>query len=214
MSLNHLSARSVVVLDFETTGLSPNQGDRAIEIGAVKLVDGEVVDRFQALMNPGFRVSSFIESYTGITNKMLVEAASCEQVMAEFAAFIRGCNLVAHNASFDQRFLDGELARLSPAERAGYTGQFACSLLVSRRLSQEASSHKLGDLVRYHGIANDGVFHRALADAEVTASLWLLQVEILAAKGIANPSFEQMVKVGKTPKGKINELLTKLARAS
>lgn len=58
-------ANSVVVLDFETTGLSPTLGDRAIEIGAVKLVDGEVVDSFQQLMNPGFRVSSFIENYTG-----------------------------------------------------------------------------------------------------------------------------------------------------
>ena len=64
-------ANSVVVLDFETTGLSPNMGDRAIEIGAVKIVDGEVVDSFQQLMNPGFRVSSFIEGYTGITNNML-----------------------------------------------------------------------------------------------------------------------------------------------
>ncbi|MGB1975755.1 MAG: PolC-type DNA polymerase III, partial [Vibrio toranzoniae] len=53
------SADSVIVLDFETTGLSPNMGDRAIEIGAVKLVNGEVVDTFQQLMNPGFRVSGF-----------------------------------------------------------------------------------------------------------------------------------------------------------
>ncbi len=66
------SAKSVVVLDFETTGLSPNQGDRAIEIGAVKLENGTVVDRFQSLMNPGFRVSGFIENYTGISNAMLL----------------------------------------------------------------------------------------------------------------------------------------------
>ncbi|MCV5989772.1 exonuclease domain-containing protein, partial [Escherichia coli] len=70
-------ANSVVVLDFETTGLSPTLGDRAIEIGAVKLVNGEVVDSFQQLMNPGFRVSSFIENYTGITNNMLRIAPSC-----------------------------------------------------------------------------------------------------------------------------------------
>ena len=64
-------ADTVVVLDFETTGLSPDYGDRAIEIGAVKLVDGVLVDRFQQLMNPGQRISSFIENYTGITNSML-----------------------------------------------------------------------------------------------------------------------------------------------
>ena len=67
-------ADNVVVLDFETTGLSPNQGDRAIEIGAVRLSKGVVVERFQELMNPGFRISGFIENYTGITNAMLAQA--------------------------------------------------------------------------------------------------------------------------------------------
>ncbi len=65
------TADTVIVLDFETTGLSPDYGDRAIEIGAVKLVNGELVDRFQQLMNPHKRISAFIENYTGITNKML-----------------------------------------------------------------------------------------------------------------------------------------------
>lgn len=102
-------ATSAIVLDFETTGLSPNQGDRAIEIGAVKLENGQVVDRFQSLMNPGFRVSGFIEGYTGITNNMLNHAPSCDEVMSEFVDFIGDANLVAHNASFDKRFLDAEL---------------------------------------------------------------------------------------------------------
>ena len=64
------NANTAIILDFETTGLSPNIGDRAIEIGAVKIENGEVTARFQELMNPGQRVSSFIESYTGITNAM------------------------------------------------------------------------------------------------------------------------------------------------
>ena len=74
-------ADSLIVLDFETTGLSPNVGDRAIEIGAVRLEKGEVVERFQALMNPGKPVSGFIENYTGITNRMLSKAAPCDEVM-------------------------------------------------------------------------------------------------------------------------------------
>ena len=94
------SADSVIVLDFETTGLSPNRGDRAIEIGAVKLVNGELVDQFQQLMNPGFPVSGFIEGYTGIKNSMLRTASPCHTVMSEFADFIGDANLVAHNASF------------------------------------------------------------------------------------------------------------------
>jgi DNA polymerase III subunit epsilon len=99
-------ANTVVVLDFETTGLSPNYGDRPIEIGAVLLKNGEIIDRFQKLMNPGVLINSFIENYTGITNKMLADQPSCENVMTEFSEFIGDYNLVAHNASFDKRFLD------------------------------------------------------------------------------------------------------------
>ncbi|NOH28427.1 3'-5' exonuclease [Vibrio mediterranei] len=202
------SAKSVVVLDFETTGLSPNQGDRAIEIGAVKLENGTVVDRFQSLMNPGFRVSGFIENYTGISNAMLANAPSCKDVMGEFSTFIQNSNLVAHNASFDKRFLDAELELINQS----YTGEFACSLLVSRRLNQEAHSHKLGDLVAYHYIANDGVFHRALADAEVTASLWLLLVDSLTERfKINDPSFALMQRLSKQPKASIAQFLTKQA---
>ncbi|MDN3663601.1 3'-5' exonuclease [Vibrio agarivorans] len=201
------AANSVIVLDFETTGLSPNQGDRAIEIGAVKLVDGKVVDSFQKLMNPGFRVSGFIEGYTGISNRMLATADSCEVVMNHFADFIQGSNLVAHNASFDKRFLDAELALIGRQ----YDGEFACSLLNSRRLTQQAASHKLGDLVRLHNIDNDGVFHRALADAQVTASLWLVHLDILKQEfGIESPEFSLMQKIGKTPKGSVAKMLSKI----
>ncbi|MFM2587509.1 PolC-type DNA polymerase III [Vibrio sp. TBV020] len=196
-------ANSVIVLDFETTGLSPNMGDRAIEIGAVKLINGEVVDTFQELMNPGFRVSSFIESYTGITNNMLASAPSCEEVMSRFSDFIADDNLVAHNASFDKRFLDAEFERIN----LGYQGEFACSLLVSRRLNQEAPSHKLGDLVRYKNIDNDGVFHRALADSQMTAKLWLLMLEEMEQQGIHQPSFSFMQKVSKTSKSAVGKLL-------
>ncbi|WP_394251596.1 PolC-type DNA polymerase III [Vibrio profundi] len=200
------SADSVIVLDFETTGLSPNMGDRAIEIGAVKLVNGEVVDTFQQLMNPGFRVSGFIEGYTGITNRMLSTAASCGEVMGEFANFIQDSQLVAHNASFDKRFLDAELDNIG----RDYNGQFACSMLIARRLIQDAPTHKLGDLVRYKNIDNDGTFHRALADSEMTANLWLLMLEELNTKhGIQQPSFALMQKIAKTSKSAVSALLSK-----
>ncbi|NOI01566.1 3'-5' exonuclease [Vibrio kanaloae] len=198
------SADSVIVLDFETTGLSPNMGDRAIEIGAVKLVNGEVVDTFQQLMNPGFRVSGFIEGYTGISNRMLSTAASCSEVMDEFADFIQGSQLVAHNASFDKRFLDAEFDFIG----RDYTGKFACSMLIARRLIQDAPTHKLGDLVRFKNIDNDGTFHRALADSEMTARLWLLMIdELQSDHGIQQPSFQLMQKISKTAKGSIPKLL-------
>lgn len=94
------NANTVIVLDFETTGLSPDYGDRAIEIGAVRIENGKVVERFQELMNPGRRIDSFIENYTGITNSMLKHAPSCKEVMYQFADFIDGYNPVAHNAIF------------------------------------------------------------------------------------------------------------------
>ena len=123
--MQQMLADSVVVLDFETSGLSPKYGDRAREIGAVLVEQGVIVDRFQKLMNPGFRIKPFIEHYTGITNEMLEGQPCCEEVMVEFSEFIAGHNIVAHNASFDKRFLDFELKR---AKRA-YTGACGCSLL-------------------------------------------------------------------------------------
>lgn len=163
------NADTVIVLDFETTGMSPDQGDRAIEVGAVKLQQGEIVDRFQGLMNPGMPVSPFIEGLTGISNDMLSGAPSCEVVMQAFADFIGDFDLVAHNASFDRRFLDAELAAIDRS----YSGEFACSMLAARRIYPQAPNHKLGTLVEYKCISNDGTFHRALADAEMTTGLWL-----------------------------------------
>ncbi|GIU48134.1 DNA polymerase III subunit epsilon [Shewanella sairae] len=199
-------ADTVIVLDFETTGLSPTQGDRAIEIGAVMLKDGKVIDRFQQLMNPGFRVSSFIENYTGISNEMLLDAQSCETVMSEFADFIGDYNLVAHNASFDQRFLDAELRQIN----RHYSGQFACSMLIARRLYQDAPNHKLGSLIEYKNIQHDGVFHRALADSEMTADLWLAMLEDLQQDfQLVNPDFSLLQAIAKQSKANINQYLQK-----
>ncbi|OZS41564.1 3'-5' exonuclease [Photobacterium sanguinicancri] len=202
-------ANSVVVLDFETTGLSPTQGDRAIEIGAVKLENGIVTAQFQQLMNPGCRVSSFIEGYTGITNNMLRTAPSCEEVMDEFADFIGNANLVAHNASFDQRFLDAELDIVGRQ----YGGTFACSMLIARRLYQSAPNHKLGSLVEYKNIETDGVFHRALADSEMTAKLWMQMLDDLNLDfKIEHPSFELMQKIAKKNKAAVPMFLYREAK--
>lgn len=192
---NSDNADTVVVLDFETTGLSPGMGDRAIEIGAVKIVNGHVTDTFQDLMNPGCRISGFIESYTGISNNMLKAASPCEIVMERFCDFLGGSNLVAHNASFDKRFLDAEFERIHKY----VSGEFACSMLVARRVYPEAPNHKLGTLVQYKNLPNDGTFHRALADSQMTAHLWLAMVgEIEAVHDIPQLSFKAMQKLSRT----------------
>jgi DNA polymerase-3 subunit epsilon len=199
-----LSADTVVILDFETTGLSPDWGDCAIEIGAVRIKDGVVVERFQELMNPGFRVSSFIENYTGITNEMLRDAAPCGEVMHRFADFIGYDNLVAHNASFDKRFLEAELAKISRT----YMGQFVCSMLLARRIFQDAPNHKLGSLVDHLNIPSDGIFHRALYDSEMTAKLWLAMLSHIEERydifSIPYSLFQQVVR---TPKRSVPNFL-------
>lgn len=200
-----LLADTSVVLDFETTGLSPDMGDRAIEIGAVIIEGGQIVDRFQELMNPGRRVSVFIENYTGISNEMLSDAPPCKEVMRRFSDFIGTYNLVAHNASFDKRFLDAEMKRAGRA----YTGGFACSMLVSRRLYPNAPNHKLGGLVKYAKIPSDGTFHRALYDSEMAAKLWLkMLAEIQQRYNIHEIPFSLMQKLAKMPKKSVHTFLS------
>ena len=198
----------VIVLDFETTGLSPQYGDRAIEIGAVLIENNMIADRFQSLMNPGFRISSFIESYTGISNNMVKTAPPCEEVIEQFAEFIGNYPLVAHNASFDRKFLDSELAFIGKSRNSN----MACSMLASRRVYPDAPNHQLGTLVRYCGIYTDGTFHRALADAEMTGHLWISMIdEIKDSFRINHVSFDLMRKLSKVTKVKAPAFLEKVA---
>lgn len=200
-------ADSIIVFDFETTGLSPDMGDRAIEIGAVRIEQGHIVDQFQELMNPGRRISSFIEGYTGITNAMLREADSCSNVMHRFADFISGSNMVAHNASFDQRFLNSELQKIGRS----YDGKITCSLLASRRLLPGAPNHKLGTLVEFLRIENSGRFHRALYDAEMTAKVWIAMLFTIREQySLTQIPFSLIQKINKTPKKSVAKLLGRM----
>ena len=198
----------VIIFDFETTGLSPQLGDRPIEIGAVLIEDTKVTHQFQSLMNPGFTVSSFIESYTGIGNDMVQSAPPCEEVMEQFAEFIGDYPLVAHNASFDLKFLDSELKFIGMSRRNDIT----CSMLTARRVYPDAPNHQLGTLVRYCGVYTDGTFHRALADAEMTGRLWISMIEkIKNTFGVNHITFDLMQKLSRISKAKTPHYLRNLA---
>ena len=161
--------QTIAVIDFETTGISPGQGARATEIAAVLVQGGQIVGRFQSLMNSGAWVPPFIEQLTGITNRMLQAAPPARVVMREVARFTRGCPLVAHNAAFDRGFWQAELERAECEPDAAHV--FACTVLLSRRLYPNAENHRLGTLAKLHALPSAGRAHRALADAEVTAHL-------------------------------------------
>ncbi|NMG28651.1 PolC-type DNA polymerase III [Aromatoleum evansii] len=196
----------VAVIDFETTGLSPAQGDRATEVAAVILEGGKVVDRYQSLMNTGVRIPAFIESLTGISNEMVRRAPPAAQVMQDVSDFVGDRPLVAHNASFDSKFWDAELARIERSRRQ----EFVCSLLLSRRIFPLAPSHKLGALVEYANLPVAGRYHRALADAEMAASLLLcLEGELRERHQVSEVSVELLRRIQRVPKGQLKKCIAR-----
>lgn len=203
-------ADSIAVLDFETTGLSPAQQARATEIGVVIVEGGQIVARYQSLMNSGAWVPPFIERLTGISNAMLRTAPPAAQVMQEVAEFVGERPLLAHNASFDQKFWDAELALI----RRQRVQPFACSLLLSRRLLPMAPSHKLGNLNSWASLPETGKAHRALADAEMAANLTCFMAELLRERhGISDISHELLCKLQRVPAAKMAQALQKIREA-
>jgi len=200
----------IAVIDFETTGLSPDYGDRATEVAIVLVERGRVVDRFQSLMNAGVRIPSFITQLTGISNAMVASAPDAARVMADASRFVGNAPLVAHNASFDRKFWVGELARLGlPAPQP-----FACTMLVSRRLYPQAPNHKLGSLVDYHRLPRAGAAHRALADAEMAAELLgQIQRDLRIRHGVANPNHDLLMVLQRCAKSAVSTLMAKYAGA-
>ena len=200
-------ADSIAVLDFETTGMSPAQQARATEIGVVIVEGGQIVARYQSLMNSGAWVPPFIEQLTGITNAMVRSAPPAAQVMQEVAEFVGERPLLAHNASFDQKFWDAELALI----RRQRVQPFACSLLLSRRLLPMAPSHKLGNLNRWAGLPDTGKAHRALADAEMAANLTCFMASLLRERhAVADITHDLLCRLQRVPAAKIPQALQAL----
>jgi DNA polymerase-3 subunit epsilon len=194
----------IAVIDFETTGLSPNSSCRATEIAVVMLENGRIVERYQSLMNAGVRVPAFIEQLTGISNAMLRNAPPAERVMEEVNEFVGCTPLLAHNASFDQKFWDFELGRIKRTRLQN----FACSLLLARRLMPAAPNHKLGTLTTFARLPHTGQAHRAMADAEMAANLMAHLAEELRGKhGVRELNHDLLCKLQKVPAAKVGEHL-------
>ena len=194
----------IAVIDFETTGLSPNSSCRATEIAVVMLENGRIVERYQSLMNAGVRVPAFIEQLTGISNAMLRNAPPAERVMEEVNEFVGCTPLLAHNASFDQKFWDFELGRIKRTRLQN----FACSLLLARRLMPAAPNHKLGTLTTFARLPHTGQAHRAMADAEMAANLMAhLAQELRGKHGVRELNHDLLCKLQKVPAAKVGEHL-------
>ena len=153
----------IIVLDFETTGLNTAR-DRIIEIGAVKLSHGQVVDSYGELINPGVLLSPKITEITHITDQMLRDQPTIAEAMPKLLAFMDGCPIAAHNAKFDCAVLESELKRLGMT----YDVPRLDTLTLARKLYPELKSHRLGSVCKRLGVSLKDA-HRAVNDAAATA---------------------------------------------
>jgi len=177
MSNNCLnSTNRYVALDVETTGLSPKNGDRVIEIGAVAIEGQSIVAEFSSLIDVGKMIPWQVQKVHGITNEMLSGEPKPDEVWSEFYKFIAGSILVAHNASFDTEFLRHEFALLGMS----LNNRSLCTLKMSRKLYPYLPNHKLATVGRYllGESCEQMQMHRALDDAKLAAMIWLEMVKI------------------------------------
>ncbi|MFA5878591.1 MAG: helicase C-terminal domain-containing protein [Candidatus Margulisiibacteriota bacterium] len=171
--------KTYICLDLETTGLAYKTNE-IIEIGLVKIVNSEIVDRFSSLVKPQGRLLGFITKLTGITSAMLQDAPLFEEIVPSILSFIGEATIVAHNATFDLDMLNQELFRIN-------YGKLINKALDTKDLSlvlhPELLSHKLSALVNYYDLKF--THHRALTDAEAVANIFIrFRKEILSINPI------------------------------
>jgi DNA polymerase-3 subunit epsilon len=157
--------QAYVVVDVETTGGKQPQ-HRITEIGAVKMIDGEIVDKWSSLINPQRHISKFITQLTGISNDMVKDAPLFSEVADSLSGFMQNCVFVAHNVNFDYGFFKQEFQRL---ER-NFSMPKLCTVREMRKHYPGLKSYSLGNLCETYGITLEN-HHRALCDAEAAAEL-------------------------------------------
>ena len=169
-----------VVVDVETTSTKTPPG-RITEIGAYRVSQNRIVAEFQTLVNPQTEIPPFIVHLTGITEKMVKDAPLFDQVAPEWLHFIGNAVLVAHNASFDVRFINHEIARVFPGQRMG--NPHLCTVSLSRRIVPDIPNHRLHTLAEHFAVSIINR-HRAAGDARATAEVFLYMLAHLQQNGV------------------------------
>lgn len=155
-----------VIFDIETTGLD-KINDAITEIGAVKMKDGKVIDRFSTFVDPKRHIPEKITELTGITDDMVKGAPDEEEAVSNFLDFCAKAPVVAHNAKFDTGFIKNAAKR----HALEFENPIICTLILSQALLPELKKHKLNIIADYLNIENPN-HHRAVNDAEVTGGIW------------------------------------------
>ena len=168
---------SFVVFDIETTGFS-SVTNHIIEIGAVKVENGKIVDRFSTYVNPQEPIPYRITKLTTITDADVMDAPTIDQVLPEFFAFCEGCVLVAHNASFDIGFIKENARRLG----LPYAYTHVDTLAMARVLLPQLAKFTLDHVAKTVGVSLEN-HHRAVDDAEATAEIFEKFIPMLLEKG-------------------------------
>lgn len=158
---------SYVVFDIETTGFSPIK-NKIIEIGAVKVINGEITERFSTFVNPQVPIPFEIEKLTSINDEMVMEAPVIEEVLPRFLEFCEGCVLVAHNASFDISFIRENAER----QQLPFDYTYVDTVGIARVLLPHQAKHTLDAVCKSLGISLEN-HHRAVDDAEATAEIFI-----------------------------------------
>lgn len=162
-----------VVFDIESTGLDKNSC-KVIEIGAVKIENGKITDRWSSFVNPGVKIPKNITELTSITDSMVCDALTFDKQIDDFISFCDGCVLVAHNANFDMGFMKKE------SENCGRSFDFPYldTMMLARCMYKKLPNHKLDTLCRHLGVIN-AHHHRAVDDAEATAHAFVKMLDEL-----------------------------------
>ena len=171
-----------VVFDVETTGLSAVH-DVIIELAAVKMKDGKIIDKFSSFANPHRPLSKHIVELTHITDDMLKDAPEVDEVVADFLEFIEGTVLVAHNARFDMGFLQEAVKRIG---REPVKNPVLDTLELARMLFPEMRNHRLNTLSDKFGIKLEQ-HHRAIYDAEATGDVMWKMLQMAVEKKEDHP---------------------------
>ena len=174
-----------VIFDVETTGLSPMDGDRIIEIAAVKVKEGQVVDKFYSLVNPQRSMPAQATLVNNITDDMLTDAPVAADILPGMIHFIGGACVAGHNVRFDLNFLCYELALIG--RRLNDQTPAVDTLKMSRDLLPYLSNHKLAYLARSLGVVVDQT-HRAMADVHLTVEVFLRLMEMAQDKDLHKAS--------------------------
>ena len=167
-----------VVFDIETTGFSAAE-DRIIEIGAVKITDGAIVDRFSTFVNPEVPIPFEIQQLTHITDDMVLEAPKIEEALPAFLDFVGESALVAHNAGFDVGFIEQKCVRLGRSR----TFTSVDTVGLARVLLPTLSKYKLNIVAKALNISLEN-HHRAVDDAAATAEIYVKFIEMLKERGM------------------------------